>query len=336
MANLKMKNYADAEADSTAAIELDKRYLKAWQRRATARSALGKLADSLADHQQVLKLDPVNKASAAEVKALPGRIKAEEEKKRKAFRPLEHIGDSTTMSSQRRSTAMHRIEIEEIGSSDDEEAPPVSPSAVTPTITTPAAVLSGKKVLIESDSSSGEEDNEKALVSPPTSSWSLDAQAAGPAVELKAPSLRHGHQARVSTTSGSPRSAQDMSGKMTSVTFDRGWRKVLNDDDGLFSFLKKVDPAALPGLAKNNLDPAFVSAAIRVLASRFLPSATPYYNFLSGLAKTARFDQTVMFLEDDEVALVAQLFEALSNGTIGAADASPEDIVALAAAYNCG
>ena len=54
--------------------------------------------------------------------SLPKRIADKKAKARKAFRPLEHMGDNTTMSKGKSGKPMHRIVIEDIGSSDEENA----------------------------------------------------------------------------------------------------------------------------------------------------------------------------------------------------------------------
>ena len=55
MAYLKMGRYGDAERDCSAALKLDALYLKAWQRRATARRAQGKLPEAVADFEEALR-----------------------------------------------------------------------------------------------------------------------------------------------------------------------------------------------------------------------------------------------------------------------------------------
>lgn len=120
MAHLKMKRYKEAADDCTTAIKLDKKYTKAWLRRATALVGMGSLEESIPDFEQVLKLDPKNAAAKKELASLPKRIAGKKEKARKAFRPLEHMGDNTTMSKGKSGKPMHRIAIEDIGSSDEE------------------------------------------------------------------------------------------------------------------------------------------------------------------------------------------------------------------------
>jgi Tfp pilus assembly protein PilF len=54
-----------AEADCTAAIQLDELYVKAYHRRATVRIELKRYKDAQQDIEIVLKLDPSNKEAAS-------------------------------------------------------------------------------------------------------------------------------------------------------------------------------------------------------------------------------------------------------------------------------
>jgi len=122
MAHLKMKHYIDAVQDCTIAVKLDKKYTKAWLRRGTALVSMGSFEEAIPDFEHVLKLDPTNASAKKELASLPKRIADKKAKARKAFRPLEHMGDNTTMSKGKSGKPMHRIAIEDIGSSDEEEA----------------------------------------------------------------------------------------------------------------------------------------------------------------------------------------------------------------------
>ncbi len=55
MASLKLGEVADAEQDCTLALALDPNYLKAWQRRAAARTASGRLLDAIDDLESALR-----------------------------------------------------------------------------------------------------------------------------------------------------------------------------------------------------------------------------------------------------------------------------------------
>ena len=55
MAHLKAGNAAAAEEDCSAALQQDATYLKAWQRRSSARRALGRRLDAIDDLEQALR-----------------------------------------------------------------------------------------------------------------------------------------------------------------------------------------------------------------------------------------------------------------------------------------
>ena len=55
MAHLKAGNAAAAEEDCSAALQRDATYLKAWQRRSSARRALGRQLDAIDDLEQALR-----------------------------------------------------------------------------------------------------------------------------------------------------------------------------------------------------------------------------------------------------------------------------------------
>ena len=55
MASLKLGEAAEAEQDCTRALALDPSYLKAWQRRAAARVAMGRQLDAIDDLESALR-----------------------------------------------------------------------------------------------------------------------------------------------------------------------------------------------------------------------------------------------------------------------------------------
>ena len=55
MARLKLKQYKRACDDCTSALNLDARYLKAWQRRATAYREMGQHCEALRDFEEALR-----------------------------------------------------------------------------------------------------------------------------------------------------------------------------------------------------------------------------------------------------------------------------------------
>ena len=67
MAHLKLGNYELAEDDCTAAIKRDNKYVKAYLRRATARSVGGNYLEALMDYEEALRLEPKNSDAKREV-----------------------------------------------------------------------------------------------------------------------------------------------------------------------------------------------------------------------------------------------------------------------------
>lgn len=55
MAYIKLGRFKEAEQDCTAALALDPLYLKAWQRRATAKRAQNKLPEAASDFEEALR-----------------------------------------------------------------------------------------------------------------------------------------------------------------------------------------------------------------------------------------------------------------------------------------
>jgi len=70
MAMLKKEQYGAAERDASIAIDLDRTYVKAYQRRASARTGLGKIEGAIKDYDKVLQFEPLNKSATAEKEKL--------------------------------------------------------------------------------------------------------------------------------------------------------------------------------------------------------------------------------------------------------------------------
>lgn len=64
--------WKEAESDCTTALQLDKTYVKAYQRRAAAREKLGQLTEAKADLEKVLEYEPKNTESKRALEKLIG------------------------------------------------------------------------------------------------------------------------------------------------------------------------------------------------------------------------------------------------------------------------
>ena len=79
MAYLKTESWRRADADCSLALSLDDSYVKAYQRRATARKNLKDYAKALEDLNHVLLIEPNNKQAKSEIGEL-ALLKAEQER----------------------------------------------------------------------------------------------------------------------------------------------------------------------------------------------------------------------------------------------------------------
>jgi len=75
MALLKKGQFGAAETDCTLALSIDTTYIKAFQRRASARIGLDKLELAIQDYDQVLMFEPKNKAAKMEKEKLVLKLK---------------------------------------------------------------------------------------------------------------------------------------------------------------------------------------------------------------------------------------------------------------------
>ena len=66
MALLKTSQFGAAETDCTLALSIDRTYVKAFHRRAAARAGLARLQEAVEDYDEVLRLEPNNKAASNE------------------------------------------------------------------------------------------------------------------------------------------------------------------------------------------------------------------------------------------------------------------------------
>ncbi|CAD1478853.1 unnamed protein product, partial [Heterotrigona itama] len=78
LCQLKLNNFYAAESDSSAAIQLDDNYVKAYHRRATARMNIKQYKEAKRDLETVLKLEPSNKEANLLLDQIENKLKCSE------------------------------------------------------------------------------------------------------------------------------------------------------------------------------------------------------------------------------------------------------------------
>lgn len=76
-----VNSFHSADADCTESIIRDKKYVKAYYRRALARIELERFEDAKNDLEKILELEPSNKEAAFKLKGIRGKIKPSKVKK---------------------------------------------------------------------------------------------------------------------------------------------------------------------------------------------------------------------------------------------------------------
>ena len=221
---------------------------------------------------------------------MPKRIADAQEAARKAFRPLEHVGDNTTSSKERTKRVLHRIPIEEIGSDSEDEpqessrdaanaktaqAKASAAAAAAAAVPAPAPTKKKKKVaIVELDSDSDDEAAAGAKASSPapapapSPTKAAVAAAAAPAPAAKQEAIVPKPAAAVKTMpkankAPTPKKAV-VPAALTSAKFESCWRQHQKNDDKIVELLRSFKPSQLPELIKQNISPEFVTVRRRV------------------------------------------------------------------------
>lgn len=134
MAELKLGEYAAAEADCTEALALDAAYVKAYLRRASALKHLGKLLEAAEDYEYALRLEPTSKSTLADRRACLDQLLKQEGLQPQPLKAAIPVSPSPTSAADPSGNAMHA-------------APPTTaqPLSSTPTQRSTSQVSSSKQ-----------------------------------------------------------------------------------------------------------------------------------------------------------------------------------------------
>jgi Meckel syndrome type 1 protein len=304
MAALKLGRPADAARDCTAAIAIDPGYVKAYQRRGAARRALGELTAAIEDYESALRLEPANKATAADRRACveawmrqQGVSGAEPERVPVVPAPAE--GDllravsTTPVAGAPKVAAVAAVqEVAAAELADDGALPPLHalpPAAAPPEV--PAAAAP-----------SPPPPTAAAIPCPPASA----AGAAPPPPQRALPPPA----APVAPAPKLPR---------TGVEFERAWKGFKGDAGAQWAYLRAIPPQQLPTLLQQALTPALLGALLSTLLGAAAQqaqqggAAAAAAALLESLPQVPRFDMNLMSLTAKEKAAAGEAWDAAAG-----------------------
>ncbi|KAM6895618.1 RNA polymerase II-associated protein 3 [Xenentodon cancila] len=296
MAYLKLEKYREAEEDCSKAIFLDNTYCKAFARRGTARVALGKLEEAKQDFQQLLQLEPGNKQALNELQKLQidtsssGLLQTQDGSQRRTVQPIdkpEHL---------RSTKPLRRINIEEVSG----------------TVTVCEEEANVSRTLVQEVVKEAEDVPSPLSSSPNAKMIKIEeiADASSHTPDQPPPQEHTAHPPEPSTFL----TETDVPPPPTnSFQLESDLRKIGNQPQVIYRYLKQIKPEAYMKIFNNSLEPDILYQILRILQEFFMKNEGPevILETLSSLASGRRFDMACMFMSSPDKKVLKELFDFL-------------------------
>ncbi|XP_034529880.1 RNA polymerase II-associated protein 3 [Notolabrus celidotus] len=313
MAFLKLEKYKEAEEDCTKAISLDSTYSKAFARRGTARVALGKLQEAKQDFQELLKLEPGNKQALNELQKLhldegpSGLLETPDSMQRRTVQPIDkpkHLQSRKPL---------RRIDIEEVSG----------------TMSVPETAPSESKSFLQEVVRETEDESSSLSTSPSAKMIKIEEIAETPSSSSdQAPSTRPTKQTVKEemvhppepSTNPSPSVPELPPPPTNSFQLEADLRKIGNQPEVIYNYLKQIKPEAYTNIFQNSLEPDILNKILRTLHGFYIANEAPAVTLeiLRSLASVRRFDMAVMFMSSPEKKVLKELFDSLHQAELEA------------------
>ena len=296
----------EAEADCTVALDLDPTYVKALQRRATARLRLGRLEESLSDFEGVLRLEPGDRLAKGEVerieKALAAKKEQEEREKEEIVVPKgvsfkDNLKGAFSNKSSQSPT-----------SPPPAAAAPLLPGQVVPVTKKPSERSRKGLKRIEIVEIGDVEESAKMETTPstapplpePTAAASSKSRGLALAVEKEiSASLEK-------TTLGKPTTSTIPPKPKNSVQFMRAWKSLSAKSRALY--LQKLSYQDYAAVFKHSLEPGAFSEVLEALPE--VAKTSNALEHLAGLASVPRIGAIAMLMDAEDEERVKRVMEA--------------------------
>lgn len=310
---LKTKRWKEADNDASAAIHLDTTYVKAYQRRAVAKENLNQLLEAQSDLETVLKFEPKNRESLAELNLI--RKKIEDAKESSSYPSV-----FRQMQQQKR-----KFETDVSGTSKSQESPEKLQSfssapndftklsndsniqIVHPILKPPH--LRSKRGLIRIDISSEQTGPQEHKVIPKAT---LNTEELKVVENQPYTKINQSNKAKPTTNLQRTTATLQTSDKIpvtptNSVQFISRWN-TLSKSDLKYAFLKQIDPNAIPNIFLETLESKLFSEIITVLLEN-IKKEDNILQYLVSFTHVKRFSTIAMFMSSKDKSCVQQLLQ---------------------------
>ncbi|KAG0056912.1 hypothetical protein BGZ83_002852 [Gryganskiella cystojenkinii] len=293
--------YAEAEADCTLGILLDKKNVKAHWRRGIARRSLGRLDESKHDFEAALVLDPSNKAVKEDLTKVKDLIA-------KSPKPTSPAPTSSKITAEKTVTKSPAAPQPQVVSSKRVPIKMVSndePTELFPATTTKTKPAASTSAVSENSVST-------------TKSTTTTATLSSATVALSSISL-----------------SMPMTAPTTTMELQRDWKSHSKDNSRLYQYLKLIKPESLPNIFKSSFESEYLTSMLTVFQDYYIHSEEPslLYRMLENLAKVQRIDLSLMFMTGSEKKELATIFKHLSSHVENQDVYSQQDLVSLASKF---
>ncbi|KAF5283855.1 hypothetical protein FQA39_LY04675 [Lamprigera yunnana] len=339
---LKLKKFKEAECDCTHSLQLDKTYVKAYQRRAAAREALNQLSEAHSDLLKVFDYEPNNKESKVALgkieKKIEGINKKPNETASTAQRPISKFTITQQQNQKvKQATPQDKVEISTSPNKSSTYWTSGNEIELVKPINKPPHLRSKqplRRIVIEdidiiTDNKS--ENKSKNILIQPWPRPGLDNKTIN-CDDLKIVERKVNVSNKKSCTSSNYEihkintSDFEISIPATSIEFSANWRLLKDNKELKLKYLSQINPNKIPALFKESLDYDIFSEIIQTLAESFVEEKKPVYEYLVKLAEVKRFSMLTMFMNDNDKEAVSKLHMYLQSNS-GVSKTKIEDLI---------
>ncbi|XP_068620144.1 RNA polymerase II-associated protein 3-like isoform X2 [Battus philenor] len=336
---LKKDSLHQAENDCTAALKIDPTYVKALQRRATARERLGSLRAASHDLNEVLKLEPHNAAAKRQLEAIKTRMGTKGAKSKSSPATTPTFDAKTSKETAKKTPQPKIIELPEepvkakeqselekwrIGEGEDinvmipvKKPPHLRSKRALKSIpiqeiplgkTSPEKPTRMKIIEIEDNMAQGDTGNNDSNILDSKEEAADKSDKVGEGDSKTIPESLKLITDEVTTEKQIY--ARDVVPPVNSVQFMAEWKYLKGHDAARGNYLSIIEPTKIPSIFENALESDVLSEILQVLwkdKEKFREKSITAY--LKGLCRVKRFSALAMFLSSSDKKVLNELLE---------------------------